>query len=109
MGGGLRNNLNLLQNTQNRILKIINKNIFYKENPLNLKQIFAYECVLYYYIELSYVYAVTTSKTRNKFIRPPKCTKAVSDKSNYIMAIKVFNDLPDKDPDLKCLDITKKK
>ena len=80
-GGALSSNLNLLQNTQNRILKIINKNIFYKENPLNLKQIFAYECVLYYYIELSNVYAVTTSKTRNKFIRPPKCTKAVSDKS----------------------------
>ena len=44
-GGAYKNNLKLLQNIQNRILKIVNQNNFNRDNPLNLKQIFAYECV----------------------------------------------------------------
>ena len=86
-GGAFRNNLKLLQQIQNRILKIVNKNCFNQHNSLNLKQIFAYEYVSYHYNEQKKLYLTSTSLTINKLIIPPGCEKAVSDRSNYLRAI----------------------
>ena len=74
---------------------------------MNLKQIFAYECVTYHYNKLRNLYLTSTSTTRNKLIIPPKCSKTVSNEDNYIRAIQVYNGLPKTNPNLKALDISK--
>ena len=71
-GGAYRNNLSLLQNIQNRILKIVYQNNFVQAKPLNLQQLFANECLKYYHAELKNIYINSTSKTRNKSIILPK-------------------------------------
>lgn len=104
-GGAYNNNLRLLQNRQNRILKIINKNKFMLENPFTLKQVFAYECLVYHYNSLANLYITSTSKTRNKYIQLPKSLKVVSEKNNYYKAVKVFNELTN---DLKNFEVMNK-
>ena len=42
-GGAYQTNLQILQTVQTKILKIINKNTFQTNTPLNLIQLFAYE------------------------------------------------------------------
>ena len=106
-GGAYNNVLDLLQRIQTRILKIVNKNNFYQENPLNIKQIFAYECVTYHYNDLKNIYLNSKRVTRKKLIIPPKCSKMVSNKNNYIKAIQVYNNLPTEEKTLKMLDISK--
>ena len=73
--------MNLLQKLKT-IVKIINKNNFGQDNPLNLKQIFAYESLIYHYNELKSIFITLTTITRNKLLRPPKCSKVVSDKKH---------------------------
>ena len=106
-GGATKTALEILQKIQNRLVKIINKNNFVKDNPPNLIQIFAYECVSYHYNELKALYLTLETRTRNKFIIPPKCSKFVSDKNNYIKAFQIYNCLPKSNPNFKTLDITK--
>lgn len=104
-GGAYINNLHLIQNLQNRILKIVYKNTFPQKKPLNIKQMFVYESLQYYYKHLKELFEKSTSRTRNKAIMLPKQYKAVSNKNNYIKSIANFNILPN---DLKILDIDKK-
>lgn len=94
-GGAYAKNLILLQNHQNRILKIINKNNFIVDkNPLNIKQTYTFECLKFHYTELSSIYLNSNSITRNKSIIVPRRFKSIGGKSNYVKATSIFNVLP---------------
>lgn len=104
-GGAYKNNLDLIQKIQTKILKIINKNLFPGKNyPPNIYQMFKIESVTYYYKELKEKYLQSTSKTRNKNLLLPNMRKTVSDKNSYIVALKTFNVLPN---ELKCMNLSK--
>ena len=95
MGGAYSNYLGLLQNLQNRLLKIINKNKFIaSENPLNLEQLFTFNSLMYHYESLKQKFITSTSVTRKKLIVLPKNKKAISNKCNYVTAVRTFNELP---------------
>lgn len=104
-GGAYNNNLNLIQNIQRKLLKIINKNQFPERNSqINIRQLFILESLLFHYEKFKYRYVQSISKTRNKNILLPKMGKAVSDKNSYIVAMKTYNTLPN---ELKCLSLSK--
>ena len=103
-GGAYNNSTEVLQRVQNRILKIINKNSFIQNHPMNIKQLFAYTSLISNYSTLKELYLNSNSITRKKSIAVPKRNKTVSEKSNYITSIKIFNGLPN---DMKTLDLTK--
>lgn len=101
-GGAYNNYLNSVQNIQNKILKIIRKKCNNIDNyPLNLRQLFAYVSLVYHYPQLKIKVIQSCSITRNKNLLLPKMNKAVSDKNSHIVAIKLFNRLPN---ELKSLD-----
>ena len=104
-GGAYSNSLQRLEKLEARVHKIINKNDFVNDNPLNIQQAYAYESLLYNFNTLKFTYLNSASITRSKLILLPKNTKRVSDKSNYIKAIKLYNKLPN---DYKTLDTKKK-
>ena len=104
-GGVCKTTMNPIQNIQTKLLKIGNKNHFPTKNyPLNIKQMFSLESVIYYYDKLKHMYLMSESKTRNKNIQLPKMKKAVNDKNSYIEAIKIYNTLP---KNIKCLNLSK--
>ena len=104
-GGAFKTEVRILQNLQTRILKIINKNSFDNNLPLNLKQLFDYESIVYNYNTLKNIFLNSESVTRNKSIQLPKYVKTISNKNNYINAIKLYNSLPN---ELKVLNISNK-
>ena len=104
-GGAYRNNLQLIQSLQNRILKVVYKNTFPQKKTMTIIQMFTFECLKYYYKELKELYINSTRKTRNKSIILPKQYRTVSDKNNHIKAIATYNLLPN---ELKIIDIGKK-
>ena len=73
------NNIKMIQNGQNRILKIINKNKFRENIPINLRQLFTSESLLYNYNSLKNIFIASTSRTINKAIILPKSYLKVSD------------------------------
>ena len=91
-GGAYNNNLTLLYRIQTRLLKLISKNIFLANIPLNVNQLFILEALVYHY-DLSAIYKASKSKTRNKYIQLLKTQKAISNKSSYLVALKTFNTL----------------
>lgn len=93
-GGAYSNSLQLLQNHQNKLLKIVNKKKFNANNPLNLQQLFALESLKYHYDELKNKFLNLNSITRNKSILIPKRSKTISIKNSRIRAISVFNSIP---------------
>lgn len=94
-GGAYTTNLSLLQNIQNRILKIVNKNKFVvSNNPLNLSQTFSYEALRYHFSTLKNLFVHSNSITRNKSIQLPNRKRNISSKNSYIKAIQLFNTLP---------------
>ena len=93
LGDVYKNNQNLLQNIQNRLLKLVFKNTFEQNKPMNIKQLFTWDCLKYYYNEMETIFTNSNSKTRNKAILLPKIDKSKR-KSNHITAIKTFNQLP---------------
>lgn len=102
-GGAYNNYLQLLQSRQNKILKIINKNTFVlNKNPLVIRQLFALESLIFYYLELRDRFINSTSKTRRKLLPPPKTRNKVSDKSSYLVAIYYYNELPNNLKQLQC-------
>lgn len=102
-GGAYNNYLQLLQSRQNKILKIINKNTFVSiKNPLVIRQLFALESIIFYYLELRNRFINSTSKTRRKLLPPPKTRNKVSDKSSYLVAIYYYNELPNNLKQLQC-------
>ena len=84
----------MLQNIQNRLLKLVFKNTFEQNKPMNIKQLFTWNYLKYYYNEMKNIFTNSNSKTRNKAILLPKIDKRASDKNNYITTIKIFNQLP---------------
>ena len=77
---------------------------------MNIKQLFTWDCLKYYYNEMKNIFTNSNSRIRNirqerKAILLPKIDKRVSDKNNYIIAIKIFNQLPN---ELKTLQIDKR-
>lgn len=90
---------------QNRLLKRVFKNTFSQKKPMILEQLYAYESLKYHYKNLQNNYGKSDSTTRNKSIILPKIYKTVSNKNNYIKAIKIFYQLPN---ELKSLNITKR-
>ena len=69
---------------------------------MDIKQLFTWDCLKYYYNAMKNIFTNSNSKTRNKTILLPKIDKRVSEKNNQITAIKTFNQLPN---DFKTLDI----
>ena len=77
-----------------------------KENkPMNIKQLFTWDCLKYYYNEIKNIFKISNSKTRNKAILLPKIDKRVSEEKQSHNAIKTFNQLPN---ELKTLEIDKR-
>ena len=83
--------MNRLQNIQTRILKIIHKNCFVENTPLNIRQAFTLEGLMYHYEDLKEIYKKRNSNTRNKSIQLPKTIKTVSNKNSYLVALKTYN------------------
>ena len=64
-----------------------------------------WDSLKYYYNKMKNTFINSKSKTRNKAILSPKIEKRVSEKNNYITAIKTFNQLPN---ELRILEIERK-
>lgn len=101
-GGAYQREIQLLQAIQNRIIKIINKNTFPSITPLNLKQLFEYESLRFFYNHIKEEYTNSNSRTRRKLVLPPKYNKRISTKNSYITAINMYNGLPN---ELKTLNL----
>ena len=86
-GGVYEDNMTRLQNIQTRILKIIHKNYFVENTPLNIRQVFTLEALMYHYEDLKEIYKISNSKIRNKSIQLSKTEKAVSNKNSYMVAL----------------------
>ena len=84
-GGAYNNNVNLLQKVQSRVIKIINKNKFIQNNPLNIKKMFALEALNYNNDTLKKMYLESSSITRNKNIATPKRDRTISIKTVTLM------------------------
>lgn len=94
-GGAYSNLLDLIQGVQDKILKLIRKNKFINENPpLNFLKQFQYQSLCFHYKELSRMFVESKSITRYKSLQIPKNNKTVCSKNSYLVAIKVFNRLP---------------
>lgn len=94
-GGLYANSSNLIQNLQNRLLKIVNKDQSVTHNsPFNLKQCFAYESLYFHYNALREKYTNSKSITRNKSLKLPQICKAVGGKNSFMRAVTLFNSLP---------------
>lgn len=94
-GGAYMSQKILLQNLQNKILKIIDKNeVVNKNRPCNIEQQYALESVLYHYETLSKKFTESNSNTRNKSLQIPIRYKTISVKRSLINAILIFNRLP---------------
>ena len=105
-GGAYNNKLGLLQSIQSNILKCVNKNTFEIEKmPCNLRQLFTFESLQYYYELLKENFLESNRVTRNKSIKLPGTKKAVSNKMSSTEAIKTFNSLPN---ELKTLQVNRK-
>ena len=89
-GGVYKNNQHLLQNIQNRLLKLVFKNTFEQNKPMNIRQLFTWDCLKYYYNEMKNIFTNSSSKTRNKAILLPKIDKRVSDKKQSHNCNKVY-------------------
>ena len=81
--GVYKNNQHLLQNIQNRLLKLVFKNTFLQNQPMNTKQLFTWDCLKYYYNEIKNIFLNSNSKTRNKAILLSKIDKTVIEKYNF--------------------------
>ena len=92
--GVYKDNMTRLQNIQTRILKIIHKNCFVENTPLNIRQVFTLKVLMYHYEDLKEIYKKSNSKTRNKSIQLPKTKKVVSNKNSYMVVLKTYNSLP---------------
>ena len=104
-GGAYNNNLSRLQRLQNRLLKIASKNTFQLNNyPLNLEQTFAHEAIVYHYADLRDIRKNRKTNTRKKAIPIPEITNSVINKNSYIVALRIFNELPN---NLKVLLVSK--
>ena len=99
-------NIGLLQAMQDEILKCVNKNYFSDNAPCNLGQLFSLESLNYYYNELTEIFVKSNSITRHKSLKLTKTAQAVSNKLNYVEAIRIFNAL---DNDLKVMSENKTK
>lgn len=106
-GGCYPTNLNMLQRLQSKLIKIVfNNNRIIEKIPLNINQLFSFECLTYHYNKLKDLYANSTSITRNKILPLPKMSKTVGTKSSIFKATNIFNCLTN---ELKTLNSVKSK
>ena len=80
--GVYKDNMTLLQSIQTRILKIVHKNCFVENTPLNIRQVFTLQTLMYHYEDLKVIYKKRNSKTRNKSIQLPKELKSLYSNEN---------------------------
>ena len=92
-GGAYDNAIDSLQKVQDKILKII-YGTHSNNLPMNLKKYFKYKSLIYHYESISSMYAKSLSVTRNKSINIPKLNRTIGFKNSYLIAIKLFNLLP---------------
>lgn len=103
-GGAYAGNLKLIQELQNKILKIVNRNHFIPHNnPLNVEQLFSFEALKLHYNDLKTKFINSNSITRNRSVPIPLRSKTVGGRSSFVRAIRLFNGLPN---DLKILSQT---
>ena len=101
-GGANPTQTNMIQQIQNKLLKIIFKNKFQESNvPLHVKQMFTLESLCCHYQILKDTFNNSSSNTRKKSLQLPQMSKSISDKNSFVIAMKAFNELPN---DLKTLD-----
>lgn len=94
-GGAYDTHTKSLQNLQNKILNIISKKKFISHNyPLSIAQLYALESIVHYYFEFRDSFIKSNSITRQKHIQLPNINKSTFRNSSYIVAIKVFNMIP---------------
>lgn len=91
-GGAYKGVVKVLENVQNKIIKIIGAPLGL--NLLRVNQNFQLEALFYHYKDLSLRYTNSTSKTRNRNIQLPIVRRTIGTRSSYIVAIAVFNALP---------------
>lgn len=75
-GGAYKINTSLLQNIQ---IKMINKPLFPEDNPLDIKQTFKVESLMYRYNKLKNMYLLKESATKIRNLNLPKMKKAISE------------------------------
>lgn len=94
-GGAYENSISILQNIQNKVLKIIKKNNFLElQTPLSIRQSFHLQSINHHYEKLRKLYSASKSSTRYKSLQLPKNSKTVSNRNSELVAIKIFNKLP---------------
>ena len=104
-GGACTTEIKIIQQIQNKLLKIIAKNKFQVHNtPLKVEQMFTLESLCYHYNNLKDAFLTIKRNTRKKSLQLPKMTKAISDKDSLVEAMRAFNELPN---DLKILNYKK--
>lgn len=105
-GGAYYTHIKPLQNLQNKILNIISKKKFISKNyPLSIEQLHALESISSHYDEFKDEFINSSSKTRFKLKQLPDIKKTAFRNSSFIVAIKVFNLIPN---ELKVIDSGKK-
>ena len=83
-----------MQRLQNRLLKIASKNIFQLKNyPPNLEQTFAHEAIVYHNAKRD-IRKNRKTNTRKKAIPTSEITNSVINKNSYLVALRIFNELP---------------
>ena len=80
-GGVYKGNMTRLQNIKRRILKIIHKNCFVENTPLNIRQVFTLETLMYYSEDLKEIYKKVILKLEVRFFN--------SQKQKKLLAIKI--------------------
>ena len=93
--GAFTTEIKLIQQIQNKLLKIIAKNNFQVHNtPLKVEQMFTLESLCYHYNNLKDAFLTIKRNTRKKSLQLPKMTKAISHKDSLVEAMRAFNESP---------------
>ena len=95
--------LDPLQQLQDKIIKIIGVND--QEKPLEIRQIFVLNCIVYVYEKLKSTFLNNTKNTRFKSISLPKLNLTIGQRYYDYYAKKYFNELPN---ELKTLNVSDK-
>ena len=105
-GGIYNSNFDQLDRLQKRILKIIGISDDAQDRPLDIKQIFILNSIVYQYQELKNEYQCNPINTRFKSVKLPKYSSTIFERSYKYFSKKFFNKLPN---NLKCLNTSNKK
>lgn len=94
-GGACITTIYPIQYIQDELLKIISRKTFNKKNySLSMEKVFELKSLRHHYQDLSKEYKNFQSKTIVKSIPLPNLNKTLYKKSEYVVAIKSINALP---------------